>query len=598
MDQAIERLSGAEGVTKFMTMLAAFQALLHRYSGQNDFALSTPVTGRLRPETEGLIGCFINDIVLRADLSGDPSFRQLLGRVRETVLQAFDHQEMPFLRLVHELNPPRDPGRCTLVDVEFIFQNEPSVSELLPGLELSELPNPIETAGADSDLCLEAVNDEGLYLRLCYHADLFDESTAVRMLEDLQAVLEAVTADPDQRLSQLPGGKIKGAALPAATASAAPAARVTPPYLAPRSPVEQQLAAIWADLLSRERVGIQDHFFDIGGDSLLAVQAMLRAQATLGTALPAAVLFVAPTVAALAERIEAEARAGIQGGPPESAMTGPLAAASPRPTVAREPSLVLLQTGGAAPPLFLFHGLGGHVASFLPVARALAEARSVYALQALGLGPHQQPHDRIEAMADFYLQEIRQVQLRGPYLLAGWSMGGLIALEAAYRLQAAGEEVALVALLDSYLSVAELSAQHLGDHSVMHWLAPQLNLPLAELKKLPLDEQWQRLAERAKLADGIGANEIRRLAEVCQSHLAAFEACVPRPYQGRAVLFSAQGSDAPNPRWQSLCPRLCVETVPGNHFSMLRKPHAEVLAGRLAVHLQEAVSAGPAERKP
>jgi thioesterase domain-containing protein len=268
------------------------------------------------------------------------------------------------------------------------------------------------------------------------------------------------------------------------------------------------------------------------------------------------------------------------------------------PPAAGEPSLVPLRTDGSATPLFCFHGLGGHVASFLPLAESLAESRPVYGLQAQGLGPDQQPHDRIEAMADYYLREIRQVQPCGPYLLAGWSMGGLIALEAAARLQAAGEEVALLALLDSYLSDKDLSAEDLSDGSVIRWLAPHLNLPLDKLRQLPADEQWQRIAERAKLSDGVGADEIRRLADVCKAHLAAMEAYVPRPYQGRAVLLSAQDGGGPDPRWKSLCPRLCVETVPGNHYSMLRKPHAGALAARLGACLQETAVPGPAARNP
>ena len=136
------------------------------------------------------------------------------------------------------------------------------------------------------------------------------------------------------------------------------------------------------------------------------------------------------------------------------------------PPAAGEPSLVPLRTDGSATPLFCFHGMGGHVAGFLPLAERLAESRPVYGLQGEA-GPDQQPHDRIEAMADFYLREIRQTQPRGPYLFAGWSMGGLIALEAAASLQAAGEEVALVAMLDTYLSDEEFSAQDLSDGSVI-----------------------------------------------------------------------------------------------------------------------------------
>jgi hypothetical protein len=152
--------------------------------------------------------------------------------------------------------------------------------------------------------------------------------------------------------------------------------------------------------------------------------------------------------------------------------------------------------------------------------------------------------------------------------------------------------------LDSYLSAEELSAQDLNDQSVIHWLAPYLALPLAELKSLPLEEQWQRIAERAKLADGIGATEICRLAEVCQAHLAAFAAYLPRPFQGRAVLLSAADGSGLDPRWMSLCPQLKAETVPGNHYSMLRSPHADVLAGRLGAYLQEAIVHGEVTQDP
>ncbi len=384
-------------------------------------------------------------------------------------------------------------------------------------------------------------------------------------------------------LPKLSSGKVNRAALPTVAPAAKPAQR----YVAPRSPLEQQLAAIWAGVLQRDRVGIYDNFFDLGGHSLLAVRMMVQARSALAITLPVAAVFAAPTIAELAERIEAARRGEGDEDAQEPAMIEEMAASLLQPPPGGGQSLVPLRTGGSATPLFCFHGLGGHVASFMPLARGLAEERPVYGLQAQGLGANQRPHDRIETMADFYLQEIRKVQSHGPYLLAGWSMGGLIALAAAERLNAAGEEVALVAMLDTYLSADDFPAEDVDDHSVIHWLAPHLNLSLAELKKLPLDQQWERIAEEAKLGEGIGAAEIRRLAEVCKAHLVAFSNHRPQPYQGRTVLFQTDGGDGLDPDWKSLCPRLSLETVPGNHYNMLRKPHVEVLAERLNRYLGE-----------
>jgi thioesterase domain-containing protein len=145
-------------------------------------------------------------------------------------------------------------------------------------------------------------------------------------------------------------------------------------------------------------------------------------------------------------------------------------------------------------------------------------------------------------------------------------------------------------LLDTHLSVTDYENLDLDDESVLRWIAPQLKLSARELNKLPLERQWERIAEQARLADGIGVPEIRRLAETCKAHLAAAASYEPKPYHGPAVLFQADaGPSGVDPRWNSLCPRLCVERVPGNHYSMLRAPDVAVLAERVDRYLVEQV---------
>ncbi|HEX6289883.1 MAG TPA: amino acid adenylation domain-containing protein, partial [Herpetosiphonaceae bacterium] len=199
----LSALSRREGVTLFMTLLAAFAVLLHRYSDQDEIIVGTPIAGRTRSEIEGVIGLFVNTLVLRADLSGNPSFRELLMRVREVCLGAYAHQHLPFEQLVDTIQPERDLSRNPLFQVMFILQNTP-----LPTLELPDLvfePLEIDTGTAMFDLTLAMVEaDEGLSASFEYNTDLFDAAMIARMAAQFQAVLERVVVAPEQALIDLP----------------------------------------------------------------------------------------------------------------------------------------------------------------------------------------------------------------------------------------------------------------------------------------------------------------------------------------------------------------------------------------------------------
>jgi amino acid adenylation domain-containing protein len=195
LSAALRSLGQRQGGTLFMVLLAAFSALLHRYSGQEDIPVGSPTANRTQPQTEGLIGFFVNTLVLRADLAGGPSFERLLGQVRRSALAAFAHQELPFEKVVFELQPERDLSSPPLFQVMLVLQNAPTGALALPGLEIRRFG--METGTAKLDLTLDVTETPaGLAGILEHNADLFDRSTIDRMLRHFERLLEAVVADP------------------------------------------------------------------------------------------------------------------------------------------------------------------------------------------------------------------------------------------------------------------------------------------------------------------------------------------------------------------------------------------------------------------
>ncbi|MCP3062578.1 non-ribosomal peptide synthase/polyketide synthase [Myxococcus sp. K38C18041901] len=193
---AIEAFCQREGITPFMFFLTAFQLLLSRYSGQDDISVGSPVAGRNRAELEGLVGFFLNTLVLRTKLEGDPTVRELLGRVRETALGAYAHQHLPF----EQLQPLRDLQQSPLFRVMFILQNTPDAAVSLPGLELRPGPDEVHVAKFDMTLSMGR-NGAGFTGELDYQADLYDASTIERMTRHFLALVEVLVSAPDRRIS-------------------------------------------------------------------------------------------------------------------------------------------------------------------------------------------------------------------------------------------------------------------------------------------------------------------------------------------------------------------------------------------------------------
>jgi non-ribosomal peptide synthetase component F len=282
LSDALKVLSRRFGVTLFMTLLAAFQLLLQRWAGHDDIVIGCPIAGRVRPELEELIGFFVNTLVLRTDLSGNPSFGELLKRVRKVALEAYAHQDLPFERLVEELQLERDPGRNPLFDVMLNFTDGSWGRFALKGLTVKalDLDEPISRFPMTLYASLQ---DDGLRLRLVYQHALYSPGRIACVLPQFQQLLAQIAEAPD-----------------APIASYSLVTAESHSFVAPRTPVEEALAGIWADVLGLTQLGIHDNFFALGGHSLLASQVLSRVRHRFQVELPLRVLFEAPTLVGLA----------------------------------------------------------------------------------------------------------------------------------------------------------------------------------------------------------------------------------------------------------------------------------------------------------
>ncbi|MEU6681014.1 amino acid adenylation domain-containing protein [Streptomyces sp. NPDC046925] len=313
LHRSLLTIAREHGCTVFMVLQAACAALLSRLGAGTDIPIGTPVAGRTDDAVDDVVGFFVNTVVLRTDVSADPTFAELLRRVRATDLAAYEHQEVPFERLVEEVNPPRSPGRHPLFQVMVQLQHA-SAGPRFAGLRTTELE--VASTAAKCDLVIDVEErldaggaPAGLAGALTYSTALFDEATGERLAEGLHRLLTQAAEDPDRRIADFdvrPVGEPRPAASPESPASAQDA---TAAATGPRTANEELLSELFAELLGRDAVGVDDNFFALGGHSLLATQLISRVRSALRLELPVRAFFTAPTVAGVAAYLETAAPA-------------------------------------------------------------------------------------------------------------------------------------------------------------------------------------------------------------------------------------------------------------------------------------------------
>jgi thioesterase domain-containing protein len=386
-----------------------------------------------------------------------------------------------------------------------------------------------------------------------------------RTLPEAMVPARAVVLD---ELPLTPNGKVDRRALPAPE----PARRADAEYLAPRDALELQLVRSWETLLRTRPIGVRDKFFAAGGHSLLMLRVVAEIERVCGVRVPLAELAQDVTVERLAALVRARRERS-------------------------DERLVLMQPEGSGAPLFALVPAGGTLACYVALAEALGRERPFYALQPRGTLQEASAAPTVEQMARADLEELRRVQAEGPYLLVGWSMGGLVAYEIARLLREAGQEVALLAVLDAGVPEAHDTPRDATEMAV-ELGAAHLGVELSQLPDAPGEQRLEALLELARqrglLAHEVDLRWVRWLIDGYRIAVAATQRYRPRPFPGRLVLLRAadHSIDAEETLgWGALAQGgVDLHWVPGTHETLVHAPHVQALAERLRACIEAAQS--------
>jgi amino acid adenylation domain-containing protein/FkbM family methyltransferase len=396
------------------------------------------------------------------------------------------------------------------------------------------------------------------------------------LTERLPAYMVPAAFVPLASLPLTPNGKVDRRALPEPGSER----RLPRELVAPRDAIEIELVRIWEEILAIQPIGVRDNFFDLGGHSLAAVRLMARVLAGFGQDLPLSLLFARPTIEALADLLRGSLAPGVE--PPGV-----------------EWSLVEIQPAGEGTPFFCVHPAGGDVLCYSALARQLGVSRPFLGLRSPT--PDGPAPARLEDLASRYLEEVRAAQPAGPYLLGGWSLGGLVAFEMARQLRRAGETVGLVALIDpsapfaaSAASAASATARAIGDDVLALRFARDFAalqgralppLPVARGGGSVLLQLFDGLKAAGLLPEEIGIDELRRRFALFEQNVRAAERYTPGPCDAPMALFLTEGGPGVEARAADWAPLAAggveIHRLEGDHYSLLASERVEALAARL-----------------
>jgi amino acid adenylation domain-containing protein len=470
-------------------------------------------------------------------------------------------------------------------NTEFLGREDLQVKISGYRIELGEIEVFLQKHSAVKETVVTAVG-ELQNKQLVAYIVLHPEATATidELRDYLQQCLPKYMVPPNyifqEALPLTPNGKVDRKRLPTPELKFAP---TTENYVPPRNSKELQLVKMWEDILGVQPVGVSSNFLDLGGHSLLVVRLMNRIEQELGHSLPLSTLFQYSTVEQLAKILEQE-------------------------QVVSEPSpLVPIQPQGSQIPIFCVHPAGGTVFCYFELAQLLGTEQPFYGLQCLGQVEGEEPLTSVEDMAAVYLKAIREVQAKGPYILMGWSFGGMVALEMANNLLGEGEQVAFVGLIDTYAPSQMPDEEKLSENVevVLELFGENLSLPWEEIRQLSQEEQVSLIWEQARQANLVPPDfettQLERLLHIMKLNHKAMGSYSPPAYPGMITLFRAEaGSVAvsqevvevePTLGWKEVATSgVEVYTIPGYHEYMVHQPNVVILAELLKSGIEKSLS--------
>jgi acyl carrier protein len=532
--QQLRALCSGQGITVFMAFIALFQTLLHHCTSQNDICVGTLISNRNRPEIEQLLGNFSNNLLLRTTFALEQTFRDLLAKVKETTIEAYNHQDLPFQDLAGTVD------HVPKFQVLFILRNSTTAQSFaLPGVQVSDVS--IDLGLTRMELSLDLTDDgkNPISGKLEYKTELFTAETVQQLIDNLKALVDIVVQNPNQIIAEMQLPEVahsageqtppEDAALPT-TVTLTPASELS----TRQADLTQQIATLWAEAFGVTHIGLEDNFFELGGHSLMAIRLVEKMQATFGIDIPFSLIFRFPTVSKQAEQVDAILqRSSELGGSSHTCQEESVAHITP------------IQEKGTRPPLFWVNNL--------PQAQMLGarwgDERPIYCLDIWGLeGDYVINAEVVDLsfMAHQFVKSIQAIQPQGPYYLGAHCVNTALAFEIAQQLYRQGEVVASLIFVDPLTWGDVRSKLHhwhnfrkLGFDYLFFKLGLRVKTGVLkrDSKLFPvLNYLTDKILLRRKVFDDEISGEINTYI---QKYYKAVDDYVPTPYPGKVDVFLA-----------------------------------------------------------
>jgi len=587
---AAHRLCTNQNVTLNILLFSIFCALLYRVTGERDIVVGSPCANR-NEDTEELIGLFMNIQVLRVQVEQDETFRNLLTKVQDWTLGAYENQELPFEELIYDSHFSHRHASFE-IPIFFLYQKSFMLTQHVAGLEIVPLRSMSPGAVFEWMFAIVDRPEEGPRLQLEYNPNYFRSTTIQRYLKSFVALLESAVRDcstklvelapEDDLLRTMPSEDVRrtfdGRGLEDSNArqfeenKEAIVEYGDRPYTT-NDPIEAQLLELWRSMLGVADITGDTNVFSLGASSLSILRLVTRMNGLYSMGFGLASLISAPTIKMVAELVRRRYA-------PNTAT-----------------SLVPIQPMGTKAPLYIVHGAGGNVVNFYSLTTRIGPDQPVYGVQAQALEANQPAFCRIEDMAAHYLKEIRIAQPKGPYHLLGYSFGGVVVLEMAHQLRAVGETVGLLGMLDTrakeYMLASEASATASRDADRQGWLSAYLRRnmghgnPRAWLEFFGRDIKERKVRYVTALAAKMFSKIPAFLKDTHEINSYAARKYQVKPFPGRLTLFRASvqtdSSIPPDNGWGSIFSKgIEIHETPGDHWKVLSEPGIDVLARSIA----------------